>query len=367
MVLTGCASQQVLNPIAWDAKQRLPTMDQKPHIGVAGPIVGLLDGKLLIAGGANFPDKMPWDGGKKQYQQLAYLFAVNAGKLDLKMAFHLDEYSAYAANVSAAGKIFTAGGENAAGPSSFVRAYTLDTTGVLEKEVLPSLPQPLTNGSMVYWDNHLYFIGGENAQLVSNKIYKLDLQAAESTWDLFLELPYALSHTVTACTQKGQLLIAGGRKSNPASISDIYDRVLSIDVATKKISDIAKLPEPLAAATGLLSPQGDLLIFGGDNGSTFHQVETLIAAISATKDDAEKQTLTAQKNKLQQQHPGFTSNVWRLDLQHNRWVKDSPIIGLSPVTTTAVRMGNYIFIPSGEVKAGLRTDQLLVGELKSNP
>ena len=95
-------------------------------------------------------------------------------------------------------------------------------------------------------------------------------------------------------------------------------------------------------------------------------METLIAAIQAAPQEEEKAQLTSKKNKLQLLHPGFTANVWRLDMKQNSWTKDSPIKGLSPVTTTAVRIDNYIIIPTGEIKAGVRTDQILIGNLGLN-
>ena len=39
--------------------------DGKPNPGVAGVFSGITDQYLIIAGGANFPDKRPWDGGIK--------------------------------------------------------------------------------------------------------------------------------------------------------------------------------------------------------------------------------------------------------------------------------------------------------------
>lgn len=33
--------------------------------GVAGPVTGIYNDIMIIAGGANFPDSMPWQGGKK--------------------------------------------------------------------------------------------------------------------------------------------------------------------------------------------------------------------------------------------------------------------------------------------------------------
>ncbi|HPK85378.1 MAG TPA: cyclically-permuted mutarotase family protein, partial [Bacteroidales bacterium] len=41
--------------------------------GVAGPFTGLHGNTLILAGGANFPDTMPWHGGRKKYHNEIYL------------------------------------------------------------------------------------------------------------------------------------------------------------------------------------------------------------------------------------------------------------------------------------------------------
>ena len=43
--------------------EKLPPLPDA--LGVAAPFAGVSGGALLVAGGANFPDKMPWEGGKK--------------------------------------------------------------------------------------------------------------------------------------------------------------------------------------------------------------------------------------------------------------------------------------------------------------
>ena len=42
-----------------------PAADQEKQPGVAGPFVGVHKDALIVAGGANFPDALPWQGGKK--------------------------------------------------------------------------------------------------------------------------------------------------------------------------------------------------------------------------------------------------------------------------------------------------------------
>src|SRR6218665_1080112 len=46
--------------------------------GLAGAFAGYIQNRLIIAGGANFPDSMPWQGGKKAYWDDIYV--LNIGK-----------------------------------------------------------------------------------------------------------------------------------------------------------------------------------------------------------------------------------------------------------------------------------------------
>ena len=50
--------------------ERLPDLPSK--LGLAGAFAGVADGYLLVAGGANFPDQMPWDGGIKKWHDTVY-------------------------------------------------------------------------------------------------------------------------------------------------------------------------------------------------------------------------------------------------------------------------------------------------------
>ena len=42
-------------------------------VGFAGPFVGVHGDALLVAGGANFPDRPPWEGGKKVWQDRVHV------------------------------------------------------------------------------------------------------------------------------------------------------------------------------------------------------------------------------------------------------------------------------------------------------
>jgi solute:Na+ symporter, SSS family len=41
--------------------------------GFAGSFSGIVNGRLIIAGGANFPDGPPWEGGQRKYWSDIYI------------------------------------------------------------------------------------------------------------------------------------------------------------------------------------------------------------------------------------------------------------------------------------------------------
>lgn len=361
VLMTGCAKTPKDPAILWKDPVTLPATDAPVNIGVAGAVVGIIKGQLLIAGGANFPDGYPWEGGQKVYQKTAYLYSIEGHQLDLVSEFPWGTEIAYCANYSDGQHLYTAGGEDKNGATDQVFKYSLDAQHKLHRDTLPSLPLPLTNAALVAAQQDLYFVGGENAASVSNQIYRLN--AKDQRWDDFMELPYPISNAVVVSNNADKLFIVGGRKKNVQAKSDLYDELLAVDLARKTIKSIAKLPRALAAGTGIYF-QDHIILFGGDDASTFHQVEDALAKISATADPLEKDSLIAAKNKLQVNHPGFRTEVIAYDLVAEQWKDLGKVSGHSPVTTTAVLQDDLIVIPSGEIRAGVRTDQILIGQIK---
>ena len=67
LLLAGCVSpagSANVMSISWEELPPLPpSAGQSKQPGVAGPFAGVHRDALIVAGGANFPDKMPWEGG----------------------------------------------------------------------------------------------------------------------------------------------------------------------------------------------------------------------------------------------------------------------------------------------------------------
>ena len=61
----GFSQKTKITNVEWKKAAQLQNADGSISLGFAGPINGVTHNVLIVAGGANFPDKMPWEGGKK--------------------------------------------------------------------------------------------------------------------------------------------------------------------------------------------------------------------------------------------------------------------------------------------------------------
>ena len=226
-------------------------------------------------------------------------------------------------------------------------------------ERLPDLPLALTNASAVFMAGRLYVAGGETTDGVSDGFYSLE----DTGWRPLPSLPKPLSHAVLSA-DKARIYLAGGRKKKPNGISDLSSAVYAYDPAAGNWSQRQSLPYPLSAGTGITTRDNKLFLFGGDKGDVFHKTEELIAAIAAEKDPGHRQELISQKTAIQQTHPGFSKEILMYDILKDRWSVAGVIPFPSPVTTTLFQWGDRIVIPGGEIRAGVRTSQILMAVTK---
>lgn len=351
--------------IKWEIAAELPAdSGQQQSLGFAGPINGVHHNVLFIAGGANFPNGMPWQGGKKKYYNNIVVYILKNRKLvPLKKSFILPLHIAYSASCNTPKGVLYAGGENENGISNkvWLMQWDIKTEKFLFKE-LPSLPIPVSNAAATLVGHTVYIAGGETISGVSSQFLSLNLNGIAAGWKQLAEIPQPVSHTVLmASSEEGNntIYLCGGRKKNSNSISDLYNNVFEYDVTANRWQEKASLPYALSAGTGILYDANHIILFGGDKGVVFHKTETLIAAINAEKDKEKKQELIIKKNKLQLEHPGFSNEVLLYNIKTNGWNVIGTIPFATPVTTTAVKTKFCFFIPSGEIKAGIRSPNIL--------
>ncbi|NCI45407.1 hypothetical protein [Sediminibacterium soli] len=353
--------------LSWREAGSLPMSDGLRG-DLAGAVIGIHDNKLIVAGGTNFPDSMPWAGGKKKYYTTGFVLTKNAAaQFETEQQFSLPYPLGYSANCSVPGGIVVAGGENDAGISKQV--FLLQWNAGERRPVitgLPDLPLPLTNAAITASRGKVYILGGETVNAVSDLMLVLDLKHTEKGWKRLPSLPYPVSHAVAVVQQNGRhecLYLVGGRKKNTGSTSKLYTSLWQFSLEKQQWHQKASLPLALAAGTGASVGKTGILLFGGDDGTTFHAVEQLIASIAAEKDPRRQQALITRKARLQSTHPGFNRQVLLYRTAADSWETAGQIPCEAPVTTTAVTWDHEIIIPGGETRAGIRTPRILAARI----
>jgi cyclically-permuted mutarotase family protein len=370
------AQTKRMNTMQWKIVAELPAKnEQDKALGLAGPVTGVNHNVLIVAGGANFPDSMPWLGGKKKYYDEVYILqkdAVNKFSWLTTKSLHLKQKLAYSGNISTSNGIVCVGGETDTGHTREVFLLQWDAVkkGIILKE-LPSLPVELANAAVANIGKTIYVAGGEDGHKVSNTFFQLDMSVSLPEWKRLPDLPIAMSHSVAVAQSNGKnqcVYVIGGRAKASYGLSDLYNTVFCFDPAKnswKQLSDISdgKKTTNISAATAVAFGETCILLIGGDKGNIFHQIETYNMNITDAKTAEEKERLQTEKIQLLNNHPGFSKDVLAYNTIDDCWTKIGELPGFGPVTTTAVKWNGDIFIPSGEIKPGRRTDEILMGKM----
>ncbi|MFT3901961.1 MAG: hypothetical protein QM727_02260 [Niabella sp.] len=346
----------------WSEYGVIPDTDGTPSLGFAGPVSGISNNILFVAGGANFPDSMPWMGGKKKYYDQAYTTDTDPQNHSFKR-YTFPYKVAYSANCSTPSGIICAGGEDENGPLSNVILIQF-TESIPIYISLPALPVAITNAAATAIDNNIYIAGGETINATSTLFFKLDLKDTIRNWQQLPDIPHAVSHTILLSCNKEKIFLIGGRRKTERGISELYNNLFEYDINTGKWIEKAPLPYPLSAGTGAIINDDYIAMFGGDKGNVFRKTEQLITAIRKEPDSTKRKRLTEEKKELQTTHPGFSNEILLYNIKNDSWATGGNIPFKVPVTTTAVTKGDKVWIPSGEIKAGIRSPKILEATIK---
>lgn len=352
--------------IQWTDDLMLPPLESGvANPGIAGALAGVCGNYLLIAGGANFPDGLPWQGGKKVYHTKVYVYHFDKDQWHFQDTFHLDQPRGYGASVSLPDGVLCLGGENSDGilqDGFFMQFDSLQHR--LVTGPVTNLPFGLTNLSAVSTGDRIYVAGGDSKHGVSDKMFVLQLADSSAAWKQLASIPKPVSNFVMVALRDA-LLIIGGRCRQPDGISKLYNSVYAYDPGKDEWTEKQSLPYALSAGSGVAYDERKVFLIGGDKGETFHKTELLIREINNEQDSSKKAALTAEKNLLQEGHPGFSNVVLSYDVEKDEWSQAGQVPFAVPVTTTAVRFGDQVILASGEIRAGVRTPHILTGHLKS--
>lgn len=348
-----------------------------PNPGVAGAFSGITGDKLIIAGGANFPEKRPWDGGVKTFHSRVYIYSLSGqGPKLIDGNWSFPNARAYGASVSLPDGVLTIGGNDREKCYQSVLLLKWDASANdLNFEKFPDLPVPLSYSSAVLLGNCVYLIGGSgspDAIDTGNFFLRLDLSkrnTAEFNWETLSPFPgLGRVFAVTAVQSNGVnpcIFLFSGRNVSKQNEIKVFQDGLVYDPKLQKWETLPSYSTddfPVMAGTAFPVGRSGIAFAGGASKELlFREIELKKQLTSSigTRDTAlisqSKLALIA----FYTQHPGFSKNI----LVYNTMTKTVALAGkfdrFCPVTTIAVPYKKGVIIPCGEIKPGIRTPDIL--------
>jgi len=314
--------------------QQLPAL---PHpTGFAAPFAGVSNGALIVAGGANFPGAMPWEGGQKVWHDSVFVLPAPGGQWI--SGFKLSRPIAYGVSVTCAQGILCAGGSDSHGHSRDV--FLLQwTNNRIETKPLPALPRPMANGCGALVGNTVYLAGGTETPDATNAMknfWALDLSKPGLPWRELDPWPGPARMLAVAGVVKGDFFLVSGVELHGSPNGKPVRRYLTDAFRfthRKSWTRLADLPRAAAAAPSpAIAEDNQLLVVSGDDGALV---------------DFEPKS----------RHPGFPKTVLAYDPRRDRWrnLGDSQ---LSRATAPVVNWRGRAVIVNGEVRPGQRTPEV---------
>ncbi len=329
--MTTSAIAAAGDALVWNPLPPLPD-----PLGVAAPFAGVSGGALLVAGGANFPGKMPWEGGTKVWHDRVWVLEMPEGPW--REAGRLPRRLAYGISITWRDRLVCVGGSDA--DRHYAAAFCLSWKGGgITTESLPPLPIPLSGSSGALVGDVLYVACGSEEpgeQRATNRAFSLDLSAQTPAWRELPPLPGNPRILASGAARDGAFYVFGGAALEP-NANGKTGRVYLLDAWSYQPSEgwqrLPDLPKPSVAAP---SPSpvigGRILLIGGDDGSRvgFQPIE---------------------------KHPGFPGGILAYDPALNRW-SDAGVTPAPRATTPTAEWRNLWVIPSGEARPGVRSPEV---------
>ena len=342
----SASSNTEIEKIEWKHTCKLPDLNGMENPGVAGAYSGFIDNNILvIAGGANFPDNMPWEGGHKVWSRIVYYADLRKENPEwIIQEDALPTALAYGVSIELPDGLLCIGGCDSSQcyKSVFQITYHEETIKIIND--LPDLPVPLAHMTGVLSGNKIYVAGGQESmieQKATNHFLMLDLSNKKKGWVKLPSWPGPpRGYAVSAVQSDGFddcIYLFSGRNYEPNGDIQILTDGYVYNPRLNSWKEI-KQEFPVMAGTALPVAANHIMLLGGSSEMIPGSYE----------------------------HPGFDNAVRLYHTITNTLIEEGKSTFPIPVTTNALKKGNKFYIPSGEINPGVRTPYILEGEIQQS-
>lgn len=354
----GTHRRAVQRTLALHGPRERRLTDLPEALGLAGAYVGVSNGALIVAGGTNFPNGMPWEGGEKVWRN--HIFVLDSPSGTWRGGFELPRPLGYGVSLSVPDGLLCIGGSDEREAMRDVFLLQWSGERIVTRE-LSDLPEPIAGAGGAVLGDTVYIAGGyasadPAAQPAVRGFWSLNLARPGATWQPLPPWPGIERYfAVCAASDKAIFVLSGMRPYKRADgvvqiecLTDAYRYQLaphngdghskgspiSHSARVGTWTRMADLPRAHAAAPGpaaLVANRWLALVGGG-----------------VADDDIVRPM---------QHHAEFRKTVVAYDMIENRW-QQIGTISQSRVATPLVPWGNQFVIASGEVRSGVRSNQV---------
>lgn len=329
------------------AAREVLTWTQLPAVpdplGFAGSYAGVSHGALLVAGGANFPDRAPWEGGTKVWHDR--VFVLEPGAKAWREGGRLPRAAGYGLSITTTEGVVLVGGGDA--ERNFTEVWLARwADGATTFSPLPALPRPLAMMAGATVGRTIYVAGGldrPEATQAQRVFLSLDLDRPGEGWRELEPWPGAERFLAVGAAQEGDFFLIGGARLQPGPDGKPQREWLrdawrySPATGWRRIADT---PRPVVASPSPAQALGPthLLVFGGDDGAAAARPPT--------------------------EHPGFPRELWGYHTITDTWAQLGTL-PFSLVTTSVAPWNGGWVIAGGEARPGVRSTEVWAGTARA--
>jgi N-acetylneuraminate epimerase len=338
IVLVATTSAMKAQQMEWS---KLPPLPDKE--GFAAMYAGVSGDALVVAGGANFPEKRPWEGGTKMWYDDVWVLDQPDGAW--RKAGKLPKSLGYGVSVNWKGEVICIGGSNADGHDADVFSLSIEGQGIVVKQY-PPLPRPCANFCGALVGDTIFVAGGiekPDSVQAMHTFWSLKLSQDKPQWRELTPWPGKERMLATAAAHDGAFYLFSGAALHAGSDGKPEREWLKDSFRYREGVGWEKLPDAPRVAVAAVSPApvtgNTIFLLAGDDGAKVGF-------------------------KPETQHPGFPLDQFVFDTTLLQWTTLSSLAPFSRATVPSTRWREGFIVPSGEARPGYRSNEVWMLNLR---